>query len=318
MSVGAISLKAPGTGLAGRKHRASMPDALMPDASMQDSSGWRYNRWLGRWRQPATADPGPASTGGTFTRTLSAADTREAAFEADERSMPIEESDVALVERVKAGDVRAFESLHRRYYNRIYRLAFTRLGNTEDASDVACNTFCRALKSLPNYQFRRTTSLYPWLHQIASNLVVDVVRDRPAGGMLSLDAQAAEDVDSFLEYLPADGPSPQELVEREEVRAMVIAAIQKLPADQSRALSMRFLSDLSIREIAQALDRTEGAVKSLLHRALVGVRHHLKSEIAEAREGAELEEATDHARHTTPGKVNSHGTELLHVRQRDA
>ena len=95
--------------------------------------------------------------------------------------------------------------------------------------------------------------------------------------MLSLDAQAAEDVDSFLEYLPADGPDPQTLVERSELQEVVRQAIGKLPADQARALSLRFLADLSIREIAHALDRSEGAVKSLLHRALEGMRQQLKA-----------------------------------------
>ncbi len=198
--------------------------------------------------------------------------------------MPFDESDRVLMDRVKEGDVRAFEMLHRRYYPRVYRLAFLRLGNAEDAADITSETFRRALNRVDSFQFRRTNSIYPWLHQIASNLVVDHVRSLPPGGMLSLDAQAAEEIDSFLEYLPADGPSPQELVERFEVQELVRQAIVKLPPDQGRALTLRFLGDLSIREIAQTLDRTEGAVKSLLHRALQGMRQHLKDSIVATRE----------------------------------
>jgi len=225
--------------------------------------------------------------------------------------MPFDDSDRALVERVKAGDVRAFEMLHRRYYARIYRFAFMRLSNAEDASDIASMTFCRALDKIHSYQFRRTPSIYPWLHQIASNLVIDAVRDRPAGGMLSLDAQAAEDIDSFLEYLPADGPSPQELVERSEVQALVREAIHKLPPDQARAVALRFIGDHSIREIAQALDRTEGAVKSLLHRALQGMRQHLKSTVLAARS----EQVSQPQRRQE--KTESHVPEVIHLHQRD-
>jgi RNA polymerase sigma-70 factor (ECF subfamily) len=224
--------------------------------------------------------------------------------------MPFDDSDRALVERVKAGDVRAFEMLHRRYYTRIYRFAFMRLANADDAADVASTTFCRALDKLHSYQFRRTLSLYPWLHQIASNLVIDAVRDRPAGGMLSLDAQAAEDVDSFLEYLPADGPSPQELVERTEVQALVRQAIDHLPADQARAVALRFLGDHSIREIAQALNKTEGAVKSLLHRALQAIRQNLKSTVA-----AGAQQTTSPQRRQE--KTESHVPEVIHLHQRD-
>ena len=225
--------------------------------------------------------------------------------------MPFDDSDQVLVERVKKGDVRAFEMLHRRYYPRIYRFAFLRLSNADDAADVASTAFCRALNKIGSYQFRRTTSLYPWLHQIASNLVIDLLRDRPAGGMLSLDAQVADDVDSFLEYLPADGPSPQALVERSEVQAVVREAIDKLPADQARAISLRFLGDLSIREIAHALDRSEGAVKSLLHRALQGLRQHLKNTVVTLRT-EECEPVRGYE------KAESHGTEVIHLHQRDA
>jgi RNA polymerase sigma-70 factor (ECF subfamily) len=226
--------------------------------------------------------------------------------------MPFDDTDVTLVERVKAGDVRAFEMLHRRYYTRIYRFAFMRLGNAEDAADVASNAFCSALRKLHTFQFRRTDSLYPWLHRIASNLVVDMVRTQPAGGMLSLDAQAAEELDSFLEYLPADGPSPQDLVERQELQAVVRQAIEKLPADQARAIDLRFLGDLSIREIAQALDRSEGAVKSLLHRALVTLRQHLKSSVVVGHNSCAG------ATSLPQGKAESHVPEVIHVRPRDS
>ncbi|MFN3653534.1 MAG: RNA polymerase sigma factor [Armatimonadota bacterium] len=273
-------------------------------AGLPGEAGWEYNRWLGRWRR----------------RSAPAADAREPAAgdEAIPRDaegdspMPFDESDKTLVERVKAGDVRAFEMLHRRYYPRIYRFAMMRLGSAEDAADVACNVFLRALKHLPSYQFTRANTIYPWLHQIASNLVIDLVRARPAGKVLSLDAQAAEDLDSFLEFLPDDGPSPQELVERSEVQALVRQAIEQLPADQARAVSLRYLADLSIREIAQALDRSEGAVKSLLHRALQGMKGHLKSVIAAAR--------SNDASATLRGEagVDSHESEVLHLRSRDA
>lgn len=263
---------------------------------LQGQGEWVYNRWLGRWRRQI--EEAPVSGG--------------SCLETEAVSMPFDDSDQILVERVKAGDVRAFEMLHRRYHGRIYRFAFLRLGNAEDAADVAANTFCSALRKLHTFQFRRTESIYPWLHRIASNLVVDVVRAQPAGGTLSLDAHAGDDLDSFLEYLPADGPSPQELVERGELQEVVREAIGKLPADQARAVDLRFLGDLSIREIAQALDRSEGAVKSLLHRALVALRQQLKSSVVVAQQAA----ATVSNRQQE--RAESHVPEVIHVRPRDA
>ena len=197
--------------------------------------------------------------------------------------MPFEESDKALVERLKAGDAIAFGTLHRRYYPKIYRLALLKTHHPDDAADIASDTFCKALEHLPSYEFRRCDSLYPWLHRIASNLIIDRARSRPPGGEVSLDASIADEVGSFLECLPDTGPSPQELVERKEVQALVRQAITRLPADQGEAIMYRFLGDLSIKEIARALDRSEGAVKSLLHRALVSLRQGMLADALEAR-----------------------------------
>lgn len=267
-------------------------EQVQAQGSRQGKRGWAYNTRLGRWR-----------SGSGFVGTIPPGHESEA-----HRLMPFDESDKALVERVKTGDVRAFEMLHRRYYPRVYRLAYLRLGNAEDAADVASETFRRALQRIDSYQFRRAPTLYPWLHQITSNLIIDHVRRLPAGGMLSLDAQAAEDVDSFLEYLPAEGLNPQELVERGEVQEMVRLAINQLPPDQARAVTLRFLGDQSIREIAQALDRTEGAVKSLLHRALQGLRQHLKTYVAGAQN------STDGAmRVAAPQKAQDNAPEHIHL-----
>jgi RNA polymerase sigma-70 factor (ECF subfamily) len=201
--------------------------------------------------------------------------------------MPFDESDRALVGRVKAGDIHAFTTLHRRYYAKIYRLAYLKTGNAEDAQDVASETFCRAYQNLRDktrpYEFRRCESLYPWLHRIAHNYIVDQMRARPPGSTVSLDAPTSDEVSTFLEQLPDQGPSPQELVERGEVQEFVRRAIDQLPADQARAVVFRFLGDLSIKEIAREMDRTEGAVKSLLHRALCALRQEMQKRLAETR-----------------------------------
>jgi RNA polymerase sigma-70 factor (ECF subfamily) len=216
--------------------------------------------------------------------------------------MPSEESDRALVERVKRGDRSAFEALHRRYYPKIYRLAYLKTGNADDAQDIASDTFCRALVNLPQYQFRRCDSLYPWLHRIAYNLVVDLSRARPPGGVVSLDAAASEELTAYLEQLPETGPSPQELAERKELAALVRHAIQQLPNDQCDAVCYRFLADLSIKEIAYALNRSEGAVKSLLHRALVSLRREMMGKLAEM--GVAARSASARAVETTDTDLN--------------
>lgn len=224
--------------------------------------------------------------------------------------MPFDDSDRALVARVKAGEATAFGTLHRRYYQKLYRFAYMRTGSKEDAADVVSEVFCRALQRLTNYEFRRSDSLYPWLHQIASNLIIDQARSRPAGRTLSLDAQLAEDLESFLNCLPDESPSAHELLEAKEVHALVREAVETLPADQAKAVQYRFVADLSIRDIAREMDRSEGAIKSLLHRALQGLRDRLREEATAAQSGGV---ARHHEERST-----SHDREVIQIRPRDA
>jgi RNA polymerase sigma-70 factor, ECF subfamily len=229
--------------------------------------------------------------------------------------MPFDESDKALVDRVQQGDAIAFGTLHRRYYARIYRLALLKTNNADDAADIASETFCKALDHLNKqpYEFRRSDSLYPWLHRIASNLIIDRARARPAGIEVSLDAATADDVGSFLECLPDTSPTPQELVERKEVQALVRQAIARLPADQGEAVAYRFLGDLSIKEIARALDRSEGAVKSLLHRALVSLRKGMLADVVSQRAASH---SSSHLTRSTE-RSQKHGGDVVRIRQAD-
>lgn len=81
-----------------------------------------------------------------------------------------------------------------------------------------------------------------------------------------------------MENLRDDGPTPHELAERHETQTLIRAAIATLPHDQANVILLRFGGDLSIQEIALALDRTEGAIKSLIHRGLVNLRKTLLDE----------------------------------------
>ncbi|BDI28049.1 RNA polymerase sigma factor [Capsulimonas corticalis] len=222
------------------------------------------------------------------------------------------ESDRALVEAAKRGSGDAFAALHSRYYARIYRLAYLKTNNASDAEDVASETFLRALSSLPRFHFKagmpQDASLYPWLHRIATNLIVDSCRQRPPSGTVSLDAPLVEGMrDLLADRTPARGEanlSPQEVVERHEVQQLVRAAIATLPADQSEVLIYRFLGDLSLKEIAPLMERSESAVKSLLHRAVVALR----GEISRRLDSVErLETGREEARRRVSGVMQHVG-----------
>jgi len=196
-------------------------------------------------------------------------------------------SDRELVLAAQRGDSDAFASLHSRYYSRIYRLAYLKTNNVSDAEDVAGETFLRALASLPRFRFadaagHGSVSFYPWLHRIATNLIVDSNRQRPPAGVVSLDAPVIEGMrDLLADRLAAADTSlsPHEIVERNEVQQLVRSAIAALPADHGDVLVYRFLGDLSLKEIGIQMSRSESAIKSLLHRAVVGLRLEIRRRV---------------------------------------
>ena len=192
-----------------------------------------------------------------------------------------EQSDMALVAAAQRGDVQAFGTLHTRYYTRIYHLAYLKTNNAQDAEDVASETFVRALAHLGRFRLKDdAASLYPWLHRIAVNLVIDGSRRRPPSGVVSLDAPVIAGIRTLLDSaLPSAEPTPHEIAERHEVQQLVRAAIAALPEDQGDILIYRYLGDLSVREIAPLLSRSESAAKSLLHRAVVNVRREIERRV---------------------------------------
>jgi RNA polymerase sigma-70 factor (ECF subfamily) len=193
-------------------------------------------------------------------------------------------SDDILIRSAQKGSADAFAALHARYYSRIYRLAYLKTNNASDAEDVASETFLRALNNLSRFHFpegqpRAAATFYPWLHRIACNLIVDSARRRPPAPMVSLDAPVVEGMRQLLaDRITSDDSTmaPQEIVERQEVQQLVRDAIASLPDDHSDVLIYRFLSELPLREIAPLMGgRSESAVKSLLHRAVVSLRAEL-------------------------------------------
>ena len=211
--------------------------------------------------------------------------------------MPFEgESDRELVARFVAGDATAFDTLHKRYYGRIYRLAYLQTSNGDDAEDIAAETLYRAFLHLHQFKFACGESIYPWLHRIAVNLSIDLCRDRSSRQIISLDLEAAERIRIFLERIKDVRPPPEELLERADVQTLVRSAIAALSDDQRDVIVHRFLGELSLKETAEAMRRSEGAVKSLLHRAVISLRKEILERASEAERIQLLgrkEESTD-------------------------
>jgi RNA polymerase sigma-70 factor (ECF subfamily) len=157
-------------------------------------------------------------------------------------------------------DRAAFAPLYERYVDQIYAYAYTLTKDKEQAEDVTAATFAKAIEELPRFQWRGVP-YSAWLYRVAGNLVS---RERRRPGWIELSP-----------HMAGDGVDPAAAAEALDRAAEVRAAVALLPADQRQAVVLRFSGELRNREIAEIMQRSEGAVKLLTFRALTTLRRRL-------------------------------------------
>ncbi len=173
--------------------------------------------------------------------------------------------DVELVRAYRAGDVRAFEELHRRYVGSIFRLVRRKLGDALLAEDIAQETFLKALRMLDRVD--DDFNFGGWVHTVARNLCFDELRRRRRD--LRVDDGGNEEEGGLLEGLPSTSRSfdPIQVQESNEMRRQIWTVSQRLPEKYRLVLTLRELQGLSYRRIARILKMSESAVETLLYRA---------------------------------------------------
>ena len=176
-------------------------------------------------------------------------------------------SDVELVRAYRAGDIHAFEELHRRYVGSIYRLVRRKLGDGLLAEDISQETFLKALRMLDRVD--DSFNFGGWVHTVARNLCYDELRRRQRDQRVE---EAEPDDDSaadLLASLPSTSRSfdPVSVQESNELRRQVWTVAQRLPEKYRLVLTLRELQGLSYRRIAGILKMSESAVETLLYRA---------------------------------------------------
>jgi RNA polymerase sigma-70 factor (ECF subfamily) len=183
----------------------------------------------------------------------------------------VDTDDGALVERVRGGDVAAFEPLVEKYRQRVYRLAYNVLRNQEDAWDVAQEAFIKAYKALP--AFRGQSAFYTWLFRIAMNVAHDKARQRGAQGRAFGTERVTEE--EWERTMPDAGEDPDAAAARAEQRARITRALETLPEHHRAIIMLSDLEGLSYREIADVLNIPMGTVMSRLHNARKRLRSAL-------------------------------------------
>ena len=171
-------------------------------------------------------------------------------------------SEQVLVEAAKA-DPSRFAALYEAHFERIYAFVVNRVRDRSVAEDLTAEVFRHALAAIGGFEWRGVP-FSAWLYRIAANEIADHA------------SKAARERGSITPGEPIAEPIRDE-TERIEHRASLFRLVDGLPVDQRRVIVMRFAEERSIREVAESLGRSEGAVKQLQWRALETLRSRMRT-----------------------------------------
>jgi RNA polymerase sigma-70 factor (ECF subfamily) len=169
-----------------------------------------------------------------------------------------------LVARAQRGDRAALEDLYLLHFDRVYSYLHMSVGNRHDAEDLTTQTFMKMLEAIRRFEWR-SVPFSAWLLRIAHNLAMDHFR---AHRRWQPEEEVPESADG--EECSAE---EQALASLGETR--VLTLIERLAPEQRQVLMLKFVYRFSNGEVASILGKTEGAVKSLQHRALASLERHV-------------------------------------------
>jgi RNA polymerase sigma-70 factor, ECF subfamily len=169
-----------------------------------------------------------------------------------------------LVERAQKGDRAALEELYLIHFDRIYSYLHVSVGNKHDAEDLTTQTFLKMLESIGRFRWQ-SAPFSAWLFRIAHNLAMDHFRSRRRW---QPEAEVPEPVDSEE---PSAELEAMQSIGRESMREL----IELLSPEQQQVLTLKFVFNFPNSDVAKILDKTEGAIKSLQHRALASLQKQI-------------------------------------------
>lgn len=171
------------------------------------------------------------------------------------------DEDLRLIERYLAGDEYAIEELVMKYQRKIYALAYRMTEEIEDSKDVTQKTFLQAFKNIKG--FRRECAFYTWLYQIALNICLSHLKKE----------QVTEELNESLSG--GEGGALGVIIEKER-ELYLKDSLKKLPERQRMTIILRAYEGLSLKETAEVMRCSEGAVKAHYHNGIKKLKEILK------------------------------------------
>lgn len=164
-----------------------------------------------------------------------------------------------LIALAQAGKQEALADLYEAYFVRVYRFVYYRVSHRETAEDLTEDTFIKVFAGLHNLE--NTAAFEGWLFQIARNLVIDYYRKKKQ--MVPLDT-----VENTLEY----DTNVVDIINLQIEQSILIKLLKELNEEQQSVVKMKFLEDLDNYTIAKVLNKTEGAIRVIQHRAIAKLK----------------------------------------------
>ena len=172
----------------------------------------------------------------------------------------------SILDLAITGDEEAFSILYKENVKKIYNYIYYRTGNSHDAEDLTARVFQRALGHITKYK-KTNVPFSAWLYRIAHNLVANWHRDNSRRKEVPIEDQI--DLRVKMEI-------PEKQIEIRQEVEFLLKAIRKLSNDRQMVLILKYVEDLSNKEIGDILGKSEGAIKSLYHRTLLELRDFLE------------------------------------------
>lgn len=182
-------------------------------------------------------------------------------------------TDEELARRASEGHIACFEEILSRYRNRVFRLCLRWAGNRDDAEDWAQECFVRAYRQLGRYDCNLPFA--PWLLRLTTNTCINLAKARSR--------HATHNETSDEHDWPDEGAPPHALLESEDEACRVRGAVQVLPSHLRAAILLRFVEELSFREIAEVLGVPLQTVVTRCKRAVELVRRNFEREEEQTR-----------------------------------
>lgn len=169
-----------------------------------------------------------------------------------------------LIDRLKKGDPDAFAQIYDSFVDHIYRYIFFKVSDQHIAEDLTSNTFLKCWEYIRDEK-KEIENIKAFLYRIARNLVIDYYRTRTE----TIELSAAVGLDD--QKLPL----PDELISINQDTNMLLKTLTKLPDDYNDLITLRYIEEYSIREIADILGKTENNVRVTLHRAIQALKNKI-------------------------------------------